>query len=194
MTMGDARTTGTGRLGGGLPPPRRWRVGWLVGALMGASGLVAARGAEETAKAPPQWLPIEARWCLTEGASPPCIDLEVPKTARQFSMGLQMRPALPPLRGMWFAFNPPTLARFWMHRTLAPLDLLFIADNRIVALTANAPTCPHLPCPIYGPDEPVEGVVELGAGEAQRLGLRLGSPVRIDWLPQSAKPSGQRRD
>lgn len=139
-------------------------------------------------------LPIEARWCLSEGEPSRCIDLEVPKSPRQYSMGLQMRPALPPLRGMWFSFTPATVATFWMHRTLAPLDLLFIANNRILAIEANAPTCAHLPCPTYGPPEPVDSVVELAAGEAQRLGLKVGSPVRIEWLAQPAKPSTRTRD
>lgn len=171
------------------PPP-----GVLVGCLVGASWLMPAWRAEGAEQGPPQRLPIEAQWCLTEGAPSRCIGLEVPRTPRQFGMGLQMRPALPPLRGMWFAFNPPAVARFWMHRTLAPLDLLFIADGRILAITANAPPCARLPCPSYGPDTPVEDVVELGAGEARRLGLKVGSPVRIRWLPQPAKPSTQTPD
>jgi uncharacterized membrane protein (UPF0127 family) len=161
---------------------------WLLGSMVAGSWLVAACRADGGEASPPQTLPIEARWCLTEGDPTRCIDLEVPKTPRQYSMGLQMRPALPPLRGMWFTFDPPAVAKFWMHRTLAPLDLLFIADNRILAIEANAPKCPNLPCPSYGPDVPVDGVVELGAGEAQRLGLKLGSPVRIRFLNQPATP------
>jgi uncharacterized membrane protein (UPF0127 family) len=95
---------------------------------------------------------------------------------------------------MWFVFNPPSVAKFWMHRTLAPLDLLFIANSRILAIEANAPICPHLPCPSHGPDVPVDGVVELGAGEAERLGLRVGSPVQIQWLRRPAAPSTPKWD
>ena len=174
--------------------PRRWRGSLVAGWLLAGGGLLAACQAQEGEKGPPQVLPIEARWCLTETAPARCIDLEVPKTPRQYSMGLQLRPALPPLRGMWFVFSPPSVASFWMHRTLAPLDLIFLADNRILAIEANAPPCPHLPGPSYGPDVPVEGVVELGAGEAQRLGLKPGRPVRIHWLRQPATPSAQTRD
>jgi uncharacterized membrane protein (UPF0127 family) len=161
---------------------------------MGVGGLLTACKVDGGEKGPPQYLPIQAQWCLSEPDPPRCIDLEVPASPRQYSMGLQLRPALPPLRGMWFAFTPPTPAQFWMHRTLAPLDLLFIANGRIVAIEANAPVCPALPCPSYGPTEPVDGVVELGAGEAQRLGLKVGSPVQIRWLAQPAKPSEQKRD
>jgi uncharacterized membrane protein (UPF0127 family) len=174
--------------------PRWWTRCLLAGSLLSAGWLVTACQADGGEQGPPQYLPIQAQWCLMENTPPSCIDLEVPRGPRQYSMGLQMRPALPPLRGMWFGFTPPTTTRFWMHRTLAPLDLLFIANDRILAIEANAPVCPALPCPSYGPDAPVDGVVELGAGEAQRLGLKVGSPVRIRWLNQPARPSEQKRD
>lgn len=175
-------------------PSRRWVGGLALGWLMAGGWLLLPGQADGAEKGPPQVLPIEARWCLTEGHSATCIELEVPKTPRQYSMGLQMRPALPPLRGMWFAFTPPTVATFWMHRTLAPLDLIFVADNHILAIEANVPTCAHLPCPTYGPKELVDGVVELGAGEAQRLGLKPGSLVDIRLLPLPARPAQQKRD
>jgi len=178
--------------------PRGWSTqGMVVGlatACLASAGLgFGARGGQPGDKGPPQVLPITAQWCLSGGEASPCIALEVPQSPRQYSMGLQMRPALPPLRGMWFVFPPPSVARFWMHRTLAPLDLIFIANNRILAIAANAPTCPSLPCPSYGPVDPVDGVVELGAGEAQRLGLKVGSPVDIRRLPQPTTLSRPRR-
>jgi uncharacterized membrane protein (UPF0127 family) len=161
--------------------------GVLMGCLAGAGLLMCACGADGVEAGPPQVLPVQARWCLSD-TPPRCIDLEVPSTPRQYSMGLQQRPALPPLRGMWFNFSPPAMAKFWMHRTLAPLDLVFIANQRILSIEANAPVCAKLPCPIYGPKVPVDGVVELGAGEAERLGLKAGMPVQIRWLPQPATP------
>lgn len=176
------------------PPGRRCGGSLLAAGLLAVGSLLVACKAEERVSGPPQRLPIEARWCLKDGDPAPCIDLEVPQTPRQYSMGLQMRPALPPLRGMWFSFIPPTMATFWMHRTLAPLDLIFFANNRIVFIEANAPVCPHLPCPTYGPAEPVDGVVELRAGEAERLGLKPGQPVDIRWLALPAKPAPQKRD
>lgn len=126
---------------------------------------------------PPQFLPVEARWCLPGGR---CIGLEVPRGERQFSFGLQLRPALPTLRGMWFDFGSPTLARFWMHRTPEPLDMLFIRDQRVVAIEAKTKPCMHLPCRAYGPDELVESVVELAAGQAEALGLKVGSEAAIE--------------
>ncbi len=126
---------------------------------------------------PPQWLPITAQWCLDADR---CIALEVADTPERQTKGLQLRPALPPLRGMWFPYDPPALARFWMHRTPAPLDMLFVQAGRVVAIEADAQPCPRLPCRSYGPDEPVNGVLELAAGQAQALGIRVGTPVTIE--------------
>ncbi len=145
---------------------------------------------------PPQYLPIKARWCLAAlaGASapsgsaalpkavqspPPCLALEVPATERQYAWGLQMRPPLLPLHGMWFAFQPPNPARFWMHRTLAPLDIVFVRGGVVTSIVAAAPPCWHLPCRTYGSGDLVDGVLEIGAGEAVRLGIRVGTPVEI---------------
>lgn len=138
---------------------------------------------------PPQFLPLEAEWCLptTASPSPGCIRLEVPRTPRQFSWGLMQRPPLEPLRGMWFRFDPPQKVSFWMHRTPAPLDMVFVRGERVVAIEAAAP-CPRLPCRSYGPEEAVDGVVELGAGQAAALGITPGGPAPIRWLAPLKPP------
>ncbi|MCP9916975.1 DUF192 domain-containing protein [Cyanobium sp. ATX 6F1] len=138
---------------------------------------------------PPQYLPIEAEWCLPPLASatgvlapPRCLQLEVPRAPRQYAWGLMQRPPLAPLRGMWFRFQPAQPVSFWMHRTPEPLDMLFVAGERVVAIEAAATPCPRLPCRSYGPEQKVDGVVELAAGQAAALGLTPGSPAPIRWL------------
>ena len=145
---------------------------------------------------PPQQLPIEAQWCLEATSlkpssnSGPCIQLEVARTPQQQSWGLMGRPPLAPLRGMWFPYDQPQVLKFWMHRTPAPLDMLFIRDRRVIAIEANTSPCPRLPCRSYGPDQAADSVVELAAGEASRLGIRVGSPALIGpfrpLIPQPA--------
>ncbi|NCV93060.1 MAG: DUF192 domain-containing protein [Synechococcaceae bacterium WB7_3xG_012] len=139
---------------------------------------------------PPQQLPIEAQWCLED--EQPCIALEVARSQEQQRRGLQGRPPLAPLRGMWFPFPKPQPLRFWMHKTPASLDMVFLNGNRVIAIEPETTPCPHLPCRSYGPVEPGDGVVELGAGEAKRLGLRVGMPVVI--TPISSVPAGSTPD
>ena len=165
---------------------------------------LAARGGQPGA--PPQHLPIEARWCPAggppsgsgpqgprratatagPGARPSpkagCVALEVPRTWHQYTLGLQLRPPLPAGRGMWFAYRPAQVARFWMHRTPQPLDMVFVRNGRVIAIETAAAPCMRLPCPSYGPNEPVDGVLELAAGKASRYDLRVGSPLRVELL------------
>lgn len=178
------------------PPPLPWRrlllAGSLTAAALSATLLAPLRSRAATppplsrgGDAPPQVLPITAQWCLRPAT---CIALEVPHGDRQFSWGLQLRPPLPPLRGMWFGFSEPTPARFWMHRTPHPLDMLFVRQGRVIAIEPRVPPCMHLPCRSYGTGEPVDGVMELGAGEADRLQIHVGTGVTISPLT----PAGPR--
>ncbi len=155
-----------------------------LGVAASSVGLTACltRGQARGASGPPQTLPVTARWCLEPGKGPGCIGLEVAVTPQQQAWGLQMRPRLPALRGMWFPYDLPTPLRFWMHRTPEPLDIIFLRQGRVIAIAAAIP-CMRLPCPTYGPDEPADGVVELAAGEAKRLGIRVGSPATIERIP-----------
>ncbi|MFZ0409190.1 MAG: DUF192 domain-containing protein [Cyanobium sp.] len=142
---------------------------------------------------PPQQLPITARACLDapQPARPVCIALEVPRSDRQYAMGLQRRPPLSPLHGMWFGYEPPAVARFWMHQTPEPLDMLFLRAGRVIQVVAPAAPCMRLPCRSYGPDAAVDGVLEIGAGQAASLGIGVGTAIRIESLSPAFSPSGR---
>jgi len=161
--------------------------GALPAALLALAAPARADGRQPSE--PPQFLPVEAEWCLEPSPSrapagpPACIQLEVTRTARQYAWGLMRRPPLGPLRGMWFRFEPAAPLSFWMHRTLVPLDMVFLRGGRVIAIEASATPCPRLPCRSYGPLEPADGVVELDGGEASRLGITIGTPATIRRLP-----------
>ena len=134
---------------------------------------------------PPQVLPIGAQWCLVSPPAgllqpkPACIQLELAATPQQQQWGLMGRPPLAPLRGMWFPFEPARAVKFWMHRTPAPLDMVFLHQGQVIAIEANAAPCLRLPCPSYGPEAPADGVVELAAGQAGALGISVGTRAVI---------------
>lgn len=191
----------------GLPPAARGRVAPPLLALFSGAGLLllalavqqvlqlrrpAADAAVPQAGAPPQTLPLTARLCFEPPAGEVCIAVEEPRTPQQYSWGMQLRPPLPRLRGMWFAYDPPAPAWFWMHRTLHPLDMIFVADGRVLRIDAERPPCPRLPCPSYGTSVPVEGVLEIAAGEAQALGLQPGLRVRVLPLSPAARSAPAR--
>jgi uncharacterized membrane protein (UPF0127 family) len=81
---------------------------------------------------------------------------------------------------MLFLFESAGLYRFWMLNTIIPLDIIWLdSDRRVLFISANTPPCQAQACPTYGPDTPSRYVLELGAGEAARRGLRLGD--RLAW-------------
>ena len=128
---------------------------------------------------PPQQLPLEAQWCVRDHT---CVLLEVADQPQEQRLGLMQRPALPPLRGMWFPFKPARPLRFWMLNTIAPLDLVFVHQGEVIAIEADVPICPALPCQSFGPMADADGVIELGTGEAKRLGLGVGDAVVIETI------------
>ncbi|NEO85556.1 MAG: DUF192 domain-containing protein [Spirulina sp. SIO3F2] len=136
-----------------------------------------------------QLLPIEAH--LYIGDRPEPILLEVARTPQQQMLGLMHRDraSLPENRGMLFPFERPRRAQFWMKNVKFSLDMLFISRGKIKAIAADVPPCVIQPCPVYGPDTPVEGVIELTGGQAAALNLRPGDAVTIEFLEDSAQSS-----
>jgi uncharacterized protein len=100
-------------------------------------------------------------------------DLEVPQTPDAYKLGLMHRAQLPERGGMLFRFTPPQVVHFWMKECLMPLDIVFLRDGAIRKIQASAPPCRESPCPVYSSDSPVDMVIELKAGTAQKLGLQV---------------------
>ena len=124
-----------------------------------------------------QLLPISVNTILGDRA----IGLEVAKTPQQQATGLMFRTELPDDRGMFFPIDPPRNVRFWMKNVLIELDMVFLREGVVQAIIPNVPPCLSETCPNYGPDVPVDGVIELRGGRAAQLGLKVGD--RIPNLP-----------
>ncbi|MFE1744507.1 DUF192 domain-containing protein [Coleofasciculus sp. H7-2] len=122
-----------------------------------------------------QTLPISAKATMASQV----IQLEVARTPQQQQMGLMYRKSLADDRGMLFLFNPPQPINFWMKNTLIPLDMVFMLDGVVKAIAANVPPCTTSLCPTYGPNTPVNQVIELRGGRAAELGLKAGDRVTI---------------
>lgn len=134
-----------------------------------------------------QLLPIEAH--LYVGDRPDPILLEVARTPQQQMLGLMHRDraSLPDNQGMFFPFERPRQAQFWMKNVKFSLDMLFISQGKIAAIDHKVPPCVIQLCPVYGPDLPVEGVIELAGGRAADLNLQPGEAITIEFLEDSAQ-------
>ncbi|MBW4663369.1 MAG: DUF192 domain-containing protein [Chroococcus sp. CMT-3BRIN-NPC107] len=126
-----------------------------------------------------QSLPISAQ--VTIGSR--VLELEVAKTVEQQATGLMYRNTLADDRGMLFEFSPPQSVRFWMQNVAIPLDMIFIKDGKVKAIAAAVPPCNTNPCPTYDPGVLIDRVIEVRGGRAKELGLKVGTPVEIKFLP-----------
>lgn len=103
------------------------------------------------------------------------LDIWVADTPRRMSQGLMFVRSLPPQRGMLFVHENPRPVGMWMKNTYISLDMVFIdAKGRIQQIVAR--TTPHSLDVIHS-REPALAVLEIGAGEAERLGLKPGQRV-----------------
>jgi len=92
------------------------------------------------------------------------------------AQGLMFVRALPALQGMLFVHESPKPMSMWMKNTYIPLDMVFIdAHGRIQQIIEQ--TTPHS-LDIISSTEPALAVLEIGGGEAKRLGLHPGQQVK----------------
>lgn len=95
-------------------------------------------------------------------------------------------------QGMLFVLPTPQPASFWMKNMLFDLDMVWIADQKIVGITAQVPA--PLPgttvdkLPTYPAPQVVDMVLEVPAGLAQQAGWQIGDPVELE-LPD--RPSSR---
>jgi uncharacterized protein len=101
--------------------------------------------------------------------------VEMADTTASREIGMMWRTSVPRGTGMLFDFKLPQLAGFWMENTLSSLDLIFIrTDGTIANIAPNAVPLSRAVIPSNGP---ILGVLEIGAGEARRLGIVAGQKV-----------------
>jgi hypothetical protein len=129
-----------------------------------------------------QKLPISAKAIIPNGTT---INLEVARTGEQQQKGLMYRPALPSDRGMLFQFPSAQPVSFWMKNVPVALDIVFLQKGKIKYIQASAPPCNNEPCPTYGPNTPIDTVIELRSGRAAELKLKVGDTVKIEFLNSS---------
>lgn len=90
------------------------------------------------------------------------LELEVADSPQERATGLMRRQEVPPGTGMVFYFDEPLRAQFYMFDVPIPLKAVFLRDGVVVEAIVMPPCAEPEPgdCPLYGPDELVDTVVE----------------------------------
>lgn len=162
-----------------LAKPRdRWK--WLYclsRAVLAAIVLSVLVRVANAPKQEAQILPVTAQVQIGQQT----IALEVAKTPEQRSQGLMYRTELASDRGMLFLFETTDSLSFWMKDTRIPLDIVFLKDGEVKHITTAVP-CRTSPCPLYSSQTPVNQVLELSAGKAKELGIKVGDRLSFQQV------------
>jgi len=113
--------------------------------------------------------------------------VEIASTTQQKSKGLSNREKLCSKCGMLFVFNKDKSLPFWMKDTLIPLDIIWInSENKIVDIQSANPqlNTPTSRLTIYRNQDLAKYVLELNAGDSQKLNLKIGDIIEIPNLDE----------
>jgi uncharacterized membrane protein (UPF0127 family) len=101
--------------------------------------------------------------------------VELALTDPQREQGLMFRKEMPADSGMLFDFGGERQVSMWMENTVLPLDMVFIRTNGTIShIHANAVPFSQ---DIIDSRGPVNFVLELNAGRAAALGIKVGDRV-----------------
>ena len=94
-------------------------------------------------------------------------------TAEEQQRGLMGNPSPPPLTA--FVYKESRSNKFWMHKTPAPLDIIFCHRGKISQICYGEPYSTR----IIGDDSPSDLVVEMPHGSATKMGMKVGDDILL---------------
>jgi uncharacterized membrane protein (UPF0127 family) len=99
---------------------------------------------------------------------------EVVSSEEAQARGLSDRRHLADGCGMLFIYKRPEVRQFWMKNTQFPLDLIFVdAHGQIISIERGEANSEKL----FGPEMPVQYVIETNAGFARQHQVRTGQRI-----------------
>lgn len=112
---------------------------------------------------------------LKTDSGPHSFTVELAATPQEKALGLMYRRSLPADAGMLFLYDRPQPLTMWMRNTLISLDMVFIgADMRVHRIETHTEP---FSTDIISSDGEVKAVLELNAGTAAAIGLKVGDEV-----------------
>lgn len=112
------------------------------------------------------------------------LTVEVAATLPAQRQGLSNRVSLPSNGGMLFVYRDKDIRYFWMKDMRFPLDVLWLADGRVVGLQENIPP----PAPGQEPFRfqsslPADGVLEVNSGWIRKHNIKIGEQAVYPQTP-----------
>lgn len=115
------------------------------------------------------------------------INIEIADTNELREKGLGGRSTLPENNGMLFVFDSkPVMVNFWMKDMLMPIDIIWIANNKITKIDKNVPFypagTPDNQLKVYGPSSPIDYVLEVNSGFSAKNNIKVGDVATLPAL------------
>lgn len=134
-----------------------------------------AQGFAEPTKAQPE-LPKQTLTIIGHDGKSHVFHVEMALSMDQQTTGLMFRTSVPADSGMLFDWGVSKESQMWMKNTLVPLDMVFInSDGTIRSIAEN--TVPRS-LAVIDSGGPVRATLELAAGTAAKLDIRVGDKVQ----------------
>ncbi len=110
-------------------------------------------------------------------SGPVLLNVEVADTDAKREQGLMFRRSLSDDHGMIFLFDSEHEITMWMKNTYIPLDMVFIGNDwRIRHIASDAEP---FSTDVISSMRPASRVLEIGAGQAKKLGVSVGDSVLL---------------
>lgn len=134
-----------------------------------------------------KYFPMVAVQQKTMNVGSKSIQVEVVNTESAREKGLSGRSSLAENTGMLFVFETkPVTPTFWMKDMLIPIDIIWIADNKIVKIDKNIPTPPKNTSDDkldkIRANQPVNYVLEVNGGFSDQNNIKVGDSVILPTL------------
>lgn len=119
-------------------------------------------------------LPIETLTLHTDTGAHK-FQVEIADNDATQAKGLMFRRSLPDDHGMLFIYNEEDVLYMWMKNTFISLDMVFIkADGTVFSIAKNTEPFSE---DVVSSGEPGLAVLEVNAGTADRLNLKIGDKI-----------------
>jgi uncharacterized membrane protein (UPF0127 family) len=101
---------------------------------------------------------------------------QIADTSALQQLGLSYRASMAPRDAMLFSFANAGTYQFWMKDMSFPLDIIWLStDKHVIYIEKNL--APSTYPTSFGPTAPTQYVIEVAAGTADRVGLKMGDTV-----------------
>jgi hypothetical protein len=108
------------------------------------------------------------------------IFVEIADTMEKQTQGLSGRPDLAFNEGMLFVFPEKQIRHFWMKNMNFSLDIIWLDEEKIINISHKLPPEGENPAKTYSSVLPVNRVLEINAGLADRCQIKVGDTVKIN--------------